>query len=284
MSQELFVNLNGQLLSADKPLFALDNRAFRYGDALFETIRCHQLVPLLFDFHYERLIRGMSMLEIQFTHLPSREQLLEFIANLITRNRIYGDCRVRLTVFRADGGLYTPESNKPHFLIETTPLSTKGYELNEKGLLVDVYTEERKSESGFSPFKTGNSLLFVMAGLHKSRSGLNDVLITNTKGKIIEALASNLFWIKENVFYTPLRSSGCVDGVMRRQVLLLLKQNGYEVQELVGATKELLLDADEIFITNAIQGIQWVVGLDDKRYFSKLTKVIAKLLNEPFVN
>jgi len=283
MTQE-YLSLNGVKLRADKAIFKASNRAFRYGDALFETIRCMHQKPAWFNDHYQRLLNGMSLLQMDIKSLPPARVLEEQIASLIQKNKLYGDVRCRLTVFREDGGLYTPESNKINYLIELSPLKTETYELNYKGLLVDVFEDERKPLSQFSQYKNANSLLFVLAGLCKQKLQCNDVLITNTNQLIIEGLASNLFWIKDGTVYTPLRSSGCVAGVMRKQVIRVLKTNNRPLIETSGATIDTLLNADEVFLTNAIQGIQWIVGLQDKRFYCKLTKEISQLLLKELAN
>jgi len=281
MESSGYICLNGKMLAANAPVFTSQNRAFRYGDALFETIRCIQLTPQFFEDHYRRLLRGMTLLKMQINSLPAREKLEEMMAQLISKNRIYGDCRIRLSVFRSDGGLYTPASNKAEYLIEASPLTTKGYELNTKGLLTGLFINERKSQGSLNAFKSANSLLFVLAGLEKQAHNWQDILICNDKGYIIEGLSSNLFWIKDEKVFTPLRASGCVEGVMRKQILRLLRTNGYRLEEVPGATREELYRADELFLTNAIQGVQWIVGFEDKRYYCRLVKEIARLLNNP---
>lgn len=280
MDQELYISLNGIQMQADKAVLNVNNRSFRYGDALFETIRCIQQKPMWFHDHYQRLINGMSLLQMDIKSLPPATVLEEHICALIQKNRLFGDVRVRLTVFREDGGLYTPANNKVQWLVEASALNTHNYELNTKGLLIDIFEDEKKPLNRFGQYKTANALLFVLAGLFKQQEGKDDVLIINSNNQIIEGLASNLFWVKNNEFYTPLRSSGCVNGVMRRQIIRLLRDNNWPIHEVSATDYDTLLQADEIFLSNAIQGIQWVVGLRDKRYFCKLSKKVNRLLVE----
>jgi len=280
MKPEQYLSLNGIIKREDEAILKASNRAFRYGDALFETIRCIHQKPAYFSDHYQRLINGMSLLLMEIKSLPAAGVIAEQISALIQKNRIFGDARARLTIFREDGGLYTPDSNKINYLIEVTPLATNGYELNHKGLLIDVYKDDLKPINRFSLYKTANALFYTMAGLYKKAVAKDDVLLLNSNQQIIEGLASNLFWIKDDVFYTPFRSSGCVDGIMRKQLLRLIKKQGWQLYEVGGTDYDTLLKADEIFLSNAIQGIQWVVGLKEKRYFCKRTKLLNRLLNE----
>ena len=272
MTAERYIVLNGIKLKEAEAVLTASNRAFRYGDALFETMRCIHLQPAYFHDHYQRIINGMSALKMELQSLPPADVIEEQISSLIQKNRLFGDVRARLTVFREDGGWYTPASNKINYLIEVSPLPSKGYELNSKGLFIDIFEDELKPVNRFSQYKTANALFFVLAGLDKKEKGRDDVLIQNSNHQIIEGLASNLFWAKDNVIYTPFRSSGCVDGIMRKQLLRIMKEHGWTIHELGGTDCQTLIRADEIFLSNAIQGIQWVVGLREKRYFCKKSK------------
>ncbi|MCU4175725.1 aminotransferase class IV [Carboxylicivirga sp. N1Y90] len=284
MNKQQYICLNGLKIKADEPVISASNRAFRYGDAIFETIRCIQQEALFFEDHYRRLLNAMAQLKMNCHSLPPLDVLNSQISSLISKNRIFGDARIRLTVFREDGGLYTPEGNNTNYLIEATPLNTNNYTLNSKGILLDVYKEDKKPTTRFSRFKSANSLLFVMAGLYKKEQNLDDVLIVNDQNLIIESLASNLYWIKDQVVYTPSRTSGCVEGIMRAQLIEIMKQADWQVQEVAGASLDELLAADELFLSNAIQGIQWVVGIQQKRYFCQLSKKLNLLLNEHVTN
>lgn len=284
MKTEQYICLNGAKFKASAPLLNISNRAFRYGDALFETIRCIHQIPMFFESHYQRLLNGMSLLKMHSQSLPPMEILRAQISSLITKNRLFGDVRIRLSVFREDGGLYTPTSNKVNYTIETSALESQKYTLNNKGLIIGLYNEDKKAFSRFNQFKTANALLFVLAGRYKQEHQLDDVLIFNQNNQVIEGLASNLYWIKDGVIYTPRRSSGCVDGVMRKQLLAIFTKQAYQFEETEGAEAEELITADEIFLSNAIQGIQWVVGLGTKRYYCRLTKQLNLHLNEYATN
>ena len=271
--------LNGKIVSADRPVLSIENRGFRFGDALFETIRYHKGTPLFFDDHYSRLLQGVSTLKMNIGSLPSKEQLKREIETLVTKSRIFTDARIRLTVFRNDGGLYTPATNNVSYSIEASSLKGKLFSLEKKGLLIDVFKQHKKAISPLYNFKSANSILYVLAGIFKKEKQLDDCLIVNENSEIIEGLSSNMFWIKENKVYTPLLSTGCVDGIMRKQVINVINQSGIDLQETAGSSIEELLDADEIFLTNAIQGVRWVMGIRNQRFYNLTTKKIVQLLD-----
>lgn len=257
---------------------SVSNRGFKFGDFIFETVRTKASQALMLDFHYERLKRGMAVLKMDSSDFPSLTQLHKFIESLINKNRYFSDCRVRITVFRKGVGLYTPDTNEVSLLIEAKPLETKGYGWNE-GLLVEVYGENFKSKTPINNFKTGSSLVSVLASTYKKENQLGDVFIQNSDERIIEASSSNLFWIKSNCFYTPKISSGCVDGVMRRRVMALIDSQGWPLVETEGVTEAVLEWADEIFLTNAISGVQGVMGFKKRRYYLTKSKMLSALLN-----
>jgi branched-subunit amino acid aminotransferase/4-amino-4-deoxychorismate lyase len=283
-STKKYLILNNHFYETERALFTPENRAFRYGDGLFETIRCHKTIPLFFDAHYDRLVRGMSVMKMAVAGLPPLKTLKEQIERLIVRNRIFNDARVRLSVFRRDGGLYSPQTNSPAWLLEATPLKDKGFHLNEEGFRIGHFNEFPKVWNLASSFKTLSATPSILAGIHKNENHWDDCLIENQDRKIIEGISSNLFWTKERKLFTPATSSGCVDGVMRKQILRLARQSQIQVVETPGASKVELLNAEEIFLTNAINGIRWVVAFENKRYYNRLPKELTRKLKEEISN
>ncbi|NPA36048.1 MAG: aminotransferase IV [Chlorobi bacterium] len=278
-----FIIFNHKFEEAEKPLFTKNNRGLKFGDALFETIRYHKGTTLYLNDHITRLHKGLSTLMMEPCFSLNHDELHDMITSLVLKNRIYKDARIRVTIFRNDGGLYTPQTNKTSFIIEASPLQTELYELNKKGLLTKIFTKHTKHASAFSGFKNAGAFVNILAGIYKNENNLDDCLIINSDGKVIEGISSNLFVIKDKSVLTPAVKSGCVSGIMRKQVLSVLKNMGIKTTETDGFTKEDLLNADELFLTNAIQGIQWIVGMEEKRYYNILTKQISRTLIEKTV-
>ena len=269
---------DGVLVSPDVPLLTSTNRAFRYGDGLFETIRFHKGAPLYWEAHYQRLLKGMAVLQMATGSFPSRQKVRDSIIDLVVKNRIFADARVRLTVFRKGEGLYTPDKMQVSWLIEATNLGQTGYSFPEKGLKVEIYKDFPKLFSPVSPYKTVASLPYVMAGIYCKENNLDDCLVVNGQGKLIESFNSSLFWVKENVVYTPLVSTGCIDGVIRKIVLDVVRQLGFKMVESMGATENDILQADEVFLTNTISGIRWVAAFREQRYFAQVSQKIFRAM------
>jgi branched-subunit amino acid aminotransferase/4-amino-4-deoxychorismate lyase len=262
-----FINHNGSYIIAEQPLFTSQNRAFAYGDALFETIRFTCSKPQFLKEHLHRLHNGMNIFKMPVDSLFDETFLENTIIELAQKNGITTDGRIKLTYYRNEGGLYTPENNTVSYLIEATAIEEKGYNLNAKGYTVDVYTELKKSPGPLSSIKSANSAVYVLAGIYKNKMGLDECILTNDKGNITEAITSNVFAVKNGVLYTSPIAEGCVDGVMRKKIIEIAQSNRMAVYEL-SVTQSVLLGADELFLTNAINGIRWIVAYKQKRYFN----------------
>jgi len=264
--------------SAEPSLYH-NNRAFCYGDALFETIHANGTALQLFAYHYKRLMNGMDLLGMDKKSLPSKDKLESDIIRLLNKNHLYSGVRVRLSVFRNYGGFYTPADNSVSYLAETTPLPAGLYELNEKGFKTGTYDEMKKQPSALANMKTANSILYIRAGMFAREKGLDDCLIKNTTGNLAETTSSNIFIIRNGNLYTPSLEQGCVAGVMRAHIIMLARREGIECFE-TSVTENDLLEADECFLTNAVSGLQWVIAFGNRRYYNKTAKMMTGLLNK----
>ncbi len=278
MSKDQYCILNGHLISIYEPSVPFTNRAFRYGDALFESIRvCNNKIMFLKD-HLTRLKLGMTVLRMNLSAEFTSENLGELMAGLLKKNEDLPNARIRLTVFRNGGGYYAPESNDISFLIESSPMASP-YELNQKGIWVDIYADIKKSINKLSNIKSANALLYVMAGVAKQSMKLDECLLINENGTICEAISSNVFVVKNGTLFTSPLSEGCVAGIMRKQIMHLATENRILTFE-SPLTMYTLLNGDEVFLTNSIQGLQWVGQYKDRFYTNKLSTFFQEKLLE----
>ncbi len=274
-----YINFNGNIVDSSQPVFTAANRAFRYGDAVFETIRLMQGEILFFEKHLSRLSRSMKLLGMNPHDDLTFHNLYLSIRHLDQVNNLKGNGRIRLEVFRNDGGLYTPYSNDVSYVMETSPIVSKSFQLNENGLKIELYTDIKKPVSGLSNLKSSNALYYVMAGLYKNLLKSGDCLVLNTDNRIAEAISSNIFLVSKEVISTPSLSEACVAGVMRETVIEHLKKQGISVHE-KGIAIEDLLAADEVFLTDVINGIRWVGAFRNKRFFNSFSRNILQEINE----
>lgn len=278
MQQEYILH-NGEFVAANHPVIGVENRAFRYGDGLFESMRMNNGKLKFAELHADRLKAGMKALKMDGADLMDEYFLKQKTAELCKRNKLKDNVRFRLSVYRAGAGLYTPDSNKSGYVLEATALPQSTYELNKKGLIVDVYDEITKPVNKLSNYKTTNSLLFVMAGLYKKQYNLDEAFILNQQGFLCESISSNIFVVYDKQIYTPALSEGCIAGVMRSVVMGMAKSNNIPLTE-AQINPEVLKEAEEVFITNATGGIRWVMGYGRKRYFNEISKHLSARLNE----
>jgi branched-chain amino acid aminotransferase len=275
------VCFNGKFLSADQPVLMADNRGYRYGDGLFETMKVFNGQILLEEFHFQRLLTGLELLKFEISSLFKADKIREEVIQLCKKNNCTELARVRLSVFRGNGGLYDGDK-KSQYLIECWPLDKSNNDLNENGLVIDVFPDARKSCDVFSNLKSANCLPYVMAAEHAKENKLNDCLVLNQHERIADSTIANVFIIKGETIITPALSEGCVNGVMRRYLVDKVQGSGekaqgksFKVQE-GRLTVEDVLDADEIFLTNAIKGIRWVKQFGNKTFTNSQTVNIYK--------
>ncbi|MBK9287834.1 MAG: aminotransferase class IV [Flavobacteriales bacterium] len=245
----------------------MDNRAFHYADGLFESIRVVNGKACFLDAHWTRLVEGMKVLRIE---QPSGLDRARWALPVATGGACgMPNARARLTVFRDSPGYFRPRSHEGGFTLELKPVPSPNFILNHQGLTVDLYPEMRKAVNMLSVHKTLNCQLYVMASLWCMERGLDDCLLQNDRGNIIESSGGNLFIVSNGVLYTPSLADGCLGGIMRMQIINLAIANGIKVYE-CSLNPQNLLAADELFFTNASRGPQWVSGYRTKRYTHRL--------------
>jgi branched-subunit amino acid aminotransferase/4-amino-4-deoxychorismate lyase len=277
--KDTYCNFNGHLISIYEPVISFANRAFRYGDALFETIRVVNGKIMFLHDHMRRIKVGMTMLRMNVPNEMGAEAISNLIYQLIQVNGIESDIRIRFTVFRNEGGFYTPTSNDISFLIETESLPESGYSLNANGYNVDVFHGIRKPKNKLAILKSGNALIYVLAGIYKKDVKLDEVILLNEEGNICESVSSNIFFVKNGALYTPTLDEGCVEGVMRRQIIDLAQRHRILCYEIT-IPLNTMLNSDEIFLTNAIQGIRWIGEYKTKTYQNRMSMFFTQKLNE----
>ena len=263
-----FIIVNGNVIEKNNAGLSPDDHSYRYGDGLFETMKIANGNILLEEYHFERLFSGLELLKFKIPLHFSKQKISDEVKELCKKNN-YGElARVRLSVSRGRGGLYDCD-NKVSYLIESGPLEQNNNVLNENGLVIDIFPDARKSPDKFSNLKSANYLPYVMAAIWAKENKLNDALILNQHNQVCDSTIANVFWVESGNIFTPPLSAGCVAGVMRKRILDL----GQNIKE-KNLTENDLLNADEVFLTNAINGMCWVKQFRDKTYENKIAAEI----------
>lgn len=270
----------GLWVSGEDPQLPLSTRSYRYGDGFFESMRFEQGCIQFADLHETRIRKSAMLLKMEMPKDFDLQNLETDISEMLSARNI-ASASVRCTFFREGEGRYKPENHSTQVIIEIRATDFRGYPLNEKGLVLGLYNELSKNANYTSTIKTNSALTYVMAGLHAAENNWDECVILNDSGRIAETVSSNIFTVNGEFINTPPLSEYCVDGVMRKAVMQLAGAYGYSVQE-NPITAISLSAADEIFISNAVKGIQWVGEYGGKMYKNATSKKLSDMLNKPF--
>lgn len=274
----LFISLNGEILPENNACISPNNRSFRYGDGCFETMKVISGNVLLAPFHFERLFSSLETLKFTLPDFFTAAYLEQHIKQLVNINQQKGLARVRLVAYAGDGGLYDLDNRNVHFIIQSWPGKSETINFNNTGLAVNIFTDARLPADIFSPIKSNNYLRYAMAALSAKEQGVDDCILTNASGRIADATIANVFIVSNGVIKTPALSEGCVSGVMRKYLLRCFQQEGIPFEE-TQISPEALLDASEVFLTNANYGIRWVQNVGKINYSNST----SALLHQQFI-
>ncbi len=270
---------NGELKQGTNIELSLNNRALNYGDGVFESIKYSFNRINFWEDHYLRLMASMRILRMEIPANFSAEFIEDQLKVCIEANNLRSKAaRLKILVFRKAGGRYTPDMNGVEYLITAEEWSNPSYSLNEKGLRIDLFKDFYKQAGLLSNLKLLGASLYTIASVFRKENELDECVLLNDNQEVVEAISANLFMVKDREVFTAPLSSGCLKGVMRQQVLKLLPKLDYTVKEEAFSPLE-LPRADEVFLTNAIHGVQWVKFYRKKEYANQCAELLNKRLN-----
>lgn len=276
------INFNGTIVSEDANILT-QNRAFLYGDAVFETVKIINNKILFLEDHYFRLMASMRVVRMEIPMNFTMEYFEEQILSVIKVNQSERSSRARITVYRNDGGYYLPQTNTVSFLIHTIALENTLYSIEQNEYEVDLYKDFYVTKQLLSSIKTTNKIINITGSIYADENGLDNCILLNDSKNVVEVLQGNIFMLLGNKLITPPVSEGCLNGVMRKQILgLAQKIANLEVVEEVISPFE-IQKADELFITNVIKGIQPITKYRKKEFKTQLANELVEKLNESIV-
>lgn len=256
------------------------NRGFLYGDGVFETLKIVGGKILFFEDHYFRLMAAMRIVRMEIPMNFTLEYLEEQVLSLVEKNKIEQSARARITVYRNNGGLYLPTNNTVSFLIQTSAIENPVYSISEKEYEVDLYKDFYIPKQLLSTLKTTNKMIHVTGSIYAKENDLDNCILLNDSKNVVEALQGNLFMRMGNTLITPPISEGCLNGIMRKQILSFAKKETIlEVVEQVISPFD-LQKADELFVTNVIRGIQPITKYRKKEFEQDTAKVLNTILKQ----
>ena len=275
------VNFNGTLVETTADSLA-DNRGFLFGDGVFETFKIVNSRILFLEDHYFRLMSSMRILRMEIPMRFTMEFLEEEILALIKLKGLEQSARVRMTVYRNNGGFYLPLTNEISYLIQATALPLQEYVLNTAPYEVDLFKDSYITKQLLSTIKSTNKAVQITGSIFAKENDLQNCFLLNDTKNVIEALNGNLFMLIDGKLITPPVSEGCLNGIMRKQVLSVAKTMDVEVLEQAISPFD-LQKADELFVTNVIAGVQPISKYRKKDFKNNFASQVIQLLNEKFI-
>ncbi|MEM8937711.1 MAG: aminotransferase class IV [Bacteroidota bacterium] len=274
------VNHNGHFFSENEPIFSHNNRGFKYGDGVFETIRVVNGIIFFWEDHYFRLMASMRILRMEIPMSFTLEYLQkEIMSTVLSNNLVNRSARVRLTVSRNEGGLYTPETNTVSYTIETSALDSPFYTLKEGVYEVELFKDYFVNKDMLSQLKTTNKILNVLAGVYAKENGYDNCILLNSDKQVTEAINGNVFLIQGNTVKTAPLEDGCLNGIVRKKVIEIIEASE-ELELLETSISPFELQkGDDFFITNSISGIIPITKYRKKIYSNILTRKLLGKLN-----
>ncbi len=269
----MFISHNFKIIEEEDFNLSYLNRGFQYNDGFFETIIMDNGKIRFLSDHVTRINSGLEALHLECLDVLNfpvvlGNQIIELAEkNNLDQNR---KIRIKLNFWRKPGGLFTPETNETEFLISLAPQPDSEVIIEKADFSENIYTHY----SPWSFLKGPNANLYVQAGIAKKQAGLDEIILSDAAGNIAECLASNIYWIKDNIIYTPALETGCIAGILRKNIFrgcealtISIKQGLYSRQD--------LLTAETIFTSN-VTGIRPIKGIQEIN-FSTSHPILEKL-------
>lgn len=269
------INLNGTFFNKSEKFLNANNRVFKYSDGLFETVKVLNSKVCFGEDHYFRLMASMRMLRMEIPMSFTFEFFESEILKTVEENELV-DSRVRFSVFRQDGGLYNPVSNKIDYLIEASQFELK----NNDNYSIDLFKDHYIYSGLLSTIKTTNKILNVLASIYAEENDFDNCILLNERKQVVEAINGNIFIVSGNVIKTPPISDGCVKGIIRKKIIEIVSESELFSLEEVSISPFDLQKSDELFITNAIIGVQAISNYKKNVFGSVVSNELKARLRE----
>jgi len=237
------------------------NRAFSYGDGLFESMAVGKGHPLWLNRHLSRLYSGAHRIGL---HMPVDS--VELASKLELADHSFQPSKGegagsekgavwRLYAFRVSEGRYSPQKDTGCLMLRTETAPMPYPTLEPPRMHIGV-AEQRKVPITLPEIKRMGALDYVLAAREARLKGWNDALMMNAQGRVAECSGSNIFLVKGTYLLTPALSEGCLPGVMRSLILEELSTGVGLIPIEQTISIEDCFDADAILLSNARTGIR----------------------------
>lgn len=247
------IYLNGEFVTEDKAKISVFDRSYLFGEGLFESFRSY-------DGHIPFLKNHLARLEWSATYfdweMPADVDFGSVCSELLQCNGLK-DARFRLVLSRAHSP--TGKINRHNLVIFCQALDAVPHNYR-------LQTMRRRLNDGLPQvaMKTTNYLTKILARHEARAAGFDDAILLNHHGRVTEAASGNLFWLdRDGHLFTPMAEEGMLGGIMRQQVMQIIKNKKMTVREGMISAED-FSHAREIFLTNSVVGIKPVVAVDQR--------------------
>jgi branched-chain amino acid aminotransferase len=244
--------VNGRLCEPEQAAVSALDAGFLLGDGLFESLRARGGLPYLLERHLQRLFA--AAVELEFANMPSPDAVAEQVHRTLRRAAL-SDAYVRVTVTRGTGGVgLAPPGGAPTVVVAVLPV--RPLAPVDSGIVATVLWRQRERRAAA---KSTSWQSAVLARRRVEACGADEGIYVSASGRVLEGVSSNVFTVAGGQLLTP-PVSECLPGITRARVLELALEHGLPVLQ---APLELdaLMRADEVFVTNAVQGLRAVEAM-----------------------
>jgi len=274
------INLDGKLVKKENAKLSILNRGFAYGDSVFETIRVINGKTMFWEDHYFRLMASMRIMRMEIPSTFSPEFLEKEIKDIIDANDLStSPARIKFAVYRQQGGYYTPATKEIGYVISVEAMESSFYLFNDEPYEIELFKDHYVTSGLLSTIKSNNRAVNVLGSIYASENGYDNCLLINEKKNVVEALNGNLFLVKGDIVKTPPLSDGVLNGIIRKQLINILKKMEEYTLEETSISPFELQKADELFITNVAMGVRPISKYRKKEYAHEVSKNLLSKLN-----
>lgn len=264
---------NGRITTVEDGRLNPASAGALYGWGVFTTLGIVGAIPRAFDLHWERLLAHAARASVPFDW--PKGLIERGLFDLIDLGGIV-DGRARITVLRASAGMWQAAatgvaSDVLMFVAEPMARSRTPY-------AITVSPYRVMSTSPLAGVKTTSYLPQVLALEEARQRGFDEAVLLNERGEVVEATASNIFWVHHGELFTPSLGTGCLSGVTRRRVIEAAHRLKIPVNE-GGHLLSMLHQADEVFLTNSGWGCMHVIQFDVHAYPAEPGPILVRILD-----
>jgi aminodeoxychorismate lyase len=254
----MIVFLNGRFLPESDAVISVFDRGFLYGDGLFETLRVVNGKPFRWREHIRRLQNGAEFLRIRSPF--AGESLRGFADELVRLNQM-PDSLLRITLSRGPGVRgYSPSgADTPTVVMSLHPAPPVQTEPPGWHLVTSSF--RLPANEPLAQFKTCNKLPQILARSQADTAGVQEALLLNTDGFIVEASSSNLFWLEDGCVWTPPPAVGVLPGVTRSVIMEICAASSIPIQQIAIPPEKLPL-SEGVFLSLSSAGVVEALTLD----------------------